>query len=155
MKQRGEERFLVLRLVLSLTVLVGGLWWALGGANHLRLQNALTNVESDTVTLESTVPFPWDTVYTFDADVTQAEMEIITGADCTLVPEAEDGEERLVFLLQGSVVCAVLENPEEDGYHLELPEERPTYSALTYGEKQPFTARRANGVVTFTPTVST
>lgn len=150
-----QKNYALLRLSFSSLVLAAVLWWALAcpseQANHLRLQTALSGVTQSSVTLESAVPFQWDTAYAFAPGVTREEMGELTGADCSSVPEGAGGRgARLVFLLGGEVVCAASGEPEALGYEVTLPE-GTQYRRITYGEETPFSAVRRGSIVTLCP----
>lgn len=106
MKRRCSA-FLIL-----LVLFMAAFWFVFGSPVRLyrnyRLKQALRNppAAAETVTLNTLIPFAWDTVYTFDPYTSRAEMEAALGIRDPHLPESIDESQRPLVVVQNGRVQA-------------------------------------------------
>ncbi len=115
-------------------------------ARHNRqAKAALAAVEDgETVTLNEVIPFTWDRVYTIAPYTSREEIAGIIGFDSPDIQEnnVSEGMVHLLFVKDGKVTASILGYDETLGYRIEFP------SVVTFEEKTPFLASKADGIVT-------
>ena len=109
------------------------------------LEHSLCSLEDGiTVTLNETVPFEWEAVYTFDPYTSKSEMERIIGIRETV----SEGMVQLIFVNRGRVTASVCGYASNLGYDVYLGRSgRP----LTIGEEMKFSVARGDGIVRLAP----
>lgn len=124
--------------------------------NNAKLEDALTEITDDRVTLEEIVPFEWTTVYTFAPYTSIKRIKWITGSNSPALKESiNEGMTHLVFTDKGTVVASVCAYPESLGYSLSFAGGENTdysgsdggYSHIEYGDGVIFEVTRENGLV--------
>ncbi len=104
--------------------------------NEARLKKALTSmdVSQKTLTLEETVPFSWDEVYSFDPYTSREEMERVLGfPDSGLKETVNEGMVHLVFIKKERVVCCVCGYADILCYSASLPRDENAPGSSGYG----------------------
>ena len=112
--------------------------------NNAKLQDALTSIRNDSVTLEEVVPFEWTTVYTFDPYTSLEMIERITDSKSPALKESvNEGMTHIVFMNRGRVMASVCAYPMSIGYSLSFSGGKNTYydyadggySHIEYGDQ--------------------
>ena len=114
------------------------------------LEHSLCSLEDGiTVTLNETVPFEWEAVYTFDPYTSKSEMERIIGISSSSIRETvSEGMVQLIFVNRGRVTASVCGDASNLGYDVYLGRSgRP----LTIGEEMKFSVARGDGIVRLAP----
>ena len=120
-------RPLLLTMLLGLLVLPAAFYLLLGSPvrlyyNH-QLKQALREPPpaAETVTLNTLIPFAWDTVYTFGPYTSRAEMEAAIGIRDPHLPESIDESQRpLVVVENGRVRACVCGYPSAMGFSVQF-----------------------------------
>ena len=124
--------------------------------NNAKLEDALTTISRDSVTLEEVVPFEWTTVYTFDPYTSLERIERITGSKSPALKESvNEGMTHIVFKDGGRVVASVCAYPSSIGYSLAFSGGEYTYygypdggySHIEYGDQVKFDVTWDEGIV--------
>jgi len=124
--------------------------------NNSKLEDALTELDADSVTLEEVVPFEWTTVYTFDPYTSIDRIEWITGSKSPALKESvNEGMTHVVFMNHGQVAASVCAYPSSIGYSLGFTGGKNTYygypdggySHIEYGDETVFSVSREDGLV--------
>jgi len=124
--------------------------------NNSKLEDALTELDADSVTLEEVVPFEWTTVYTFDPYTSIDRIEWITGSRSPALKESvNEGMTHVVFMNHGQVAASVCAYPSSIGYSLGFTGGKNTYygypdggySHIEYGDETVFSVSREDGLV--------
>ena len=114
------------------------------------LEHSLCSLEDGiTVTLNETVPFEWEAVYTFDPYTSKSEMERIIGISSSSIRETvSEGMVQLIFVNRGRVTASVCGYASNLGYDVYLGRSgRP----LTIGEEMKFSVACGDGIVRLAP----
>ncbi len=121
-------------------------------SNNQKLKQAVMSVKSDTVSLNETVPFTWDAVYTFAPYITKNEIEKIIGFKSNSIQETvNDGMIQLVFIKGSKVVSSICGYSEDLGYNIYFPiKEGNYYSKIDFKENPVFSVMRVDDVVKLT-----
>lgn len=111
--------------------------------NGRLLRESLLSLEDgDVVTLEQAVPFPWDTVYTFDPYTSRARIEESIGFSSGLIRETvSEGQVQLLFVKGNRVTASVCGYAEALGYQVDF------FDQVAYGQRLPFAVRREGALV--------
>lgn len=115
--------------------------------HNRQVKAAFTAVEDgETVTLNGTIPFAWDRVYTVGPYAQREEIAQMIGFDSPEIKEnnISEGMVHLLFVKDGKVTASILGAGGALGFRIEFP------SVVTFEEKTPFLASKADGVVTLT-----
>ena len=124
--------------------------------NNAKLEDALTGVNSDSVTLEEVVPFEWTTVYAFDPYSSREFVKRISGSNSPALKESvSDGMTNIVFKNHGRVMASVCAYPSSIGYSLAFTGGENTYygypdggySHIEYGDQVEFKVTKDAGIV--------
>ena len=124
--------------------------------NHHKLEDALTELSSGTVTLEGVVPFDWTTVYTFDPYTSKERIQRVTGSRSPALKESvSEGMTHFVCMDHGRVTASVCAHPASIGYALSFTGGRYTYydypdggyAHIEYGDQVEFEVTQENGIV--------
>ena len=147
-------------IVLGIIVLLGVLYLIFGDPriyiNNEKLEDALTELTTDSVTLEEVVPFEWTTVYTFDPYTSIDRIEWITGSKSPALKESvSEGMTHFVFMNKGRVMASVCAYPSIVGYSLSFAGGKNTYydyadggySHIEYGDGTVFDVTQVDGLV--------
>ena len=147
-------------IILGIVVALGIIYLIFGDPriylNNARLKEALSTLDSDSVTLEEIVPFEWTTVYTFDPYTSIDRIEWVTGSKSPALKEsASEGMTHVVFTNLGQVVASVCALPTSIGYDLEFTGGNNTYycypdggySHIEYGDQIAFEVVQEEGFV--------
>ena len=111
-----------------------------------RLTDALT-AAAGMATLEQTVPFGWDAVYSFDPYTPAETMARVMGVPASGLPETvSEGMSQLIFVKGGAVVCAVCGYPSRLGWRVSLPDGGHGYDMARCGEGVPFEVTQEGAV---------
>ena len=137
-----------LSLVLLVLVGLGALVYLLVGNplvvrhNH-QLHGAVTALENGCeVSLDAVVPFPWETVYSFPAYTSRAEIEETIGARSRNIGEGVSEEMRsVIFLHNGKVTASICAYPGNLGYSLDFS------SPVSCGDGTVFSVQHRDGIV--------
>lgn len=145
---------------LSIVVALGVLYLIFGDPriyiNNEKLEDALTELTTDSVTLEEVVPFEWTTVYTFDPYTSIDRIEWITGSKSPALKESvSEGMTHFVFMNKGRVMASVCAYPSSVGYSLSFAGGKNTYydyadggySHIEYGDGTVFEVTQVDGLV--------
>lgn len=114
--------------------------------NH-QIKAALAAVEDgETVTLNGTIPFAWDRVYTVGPYTSKEEIAEIIGFDSPAIQEnnVSEGMVHLLFVKDGKVTASILGLGETLGFRIEFP------TVVTVEEQAPFLVSKTDGVTTLT-----
>ena len=147
-------------ICLGIIVALGILYLIFGNPriymNNDKLENALTGLSSDSVTLEEVVPFEWTTIYTFDPYTPLDRIEQITGSKSPALKEStSEGMTHIVFTKNGRVVASICAYPSIIGYSLSFSGGKSTYSDypdggyshIEYGDYVSFEVTPDDGIV--------
>ena len=147
-------------IVLGIIVLLGVLYLIFGDPrihiNNNKLEDAFTELTTDSVTLEEIVPFEWTTVYTFDPYTSIDRIEWITGSKSPSLKESvSEGMTHFVFMNRGRVMASVCAYPSSVGYYLSFAGGKNTYydytdggySHIEYGDQVEFEVTQDAGIV--------
>ncbi len=147
-------------ICLGIIVVLGALYLIFGDPriymNNAKLEDALTEITDDKVTLEEIVPFEWTTVYTFDPYTSIKRIKWITGSNSPALKESiNEGMTHIVFTDKGTVVASVCAYPTSLGYSLSFAGGENTYydysdggySHIEYGDGVIFEVTRENDLV--------
>ena len=124
--------------------------------NNAKLEDALTGVNSDSVTLEEDVPFEWTTVYACDPYSSREFVKRISGSNSPALKESvSDGMTNIVFKNHGRVMASVCAYPSSIGYSLSFTGGKNTYygypdggySHIEYGDQVEFKVTKDTGIV--------
>ena len=124
--------------------------------NNAKLEDALTGVNSDSVTLEEVVPFEWTTVYAFDPYSSREFVKRISGSNSPALKESvSNGMTNIVFKNHGRVMASVCAYPSSIGYSLSFTGGKNTYygypdggySHIKYGDQVEFKVTKDTGIV--------
>lgn len=124
--------------------------------NNKKLEDAFTELTTDSVTLEEVVPFEWTTVYTFDPYTSIDRIEWITGSKSPALKESvNEGMTHFVFMNRGRVMASVCAYPSSIGYSLSFTGGKNTYydytdggySHIEYGDQAEFEVTQDDGIV--------
>ena len=147
-------------IVLGIIVLLGVLYLIFGDPriyiNNDKLEDALTGLSCDSVTLEEVIPFEWTTVYTFDPYTSLERIERITSSKSPALKESvSEGMTHIVFMNRGRVMASVCAYPSSIGYSLAFTGGENTYygypdggySHIEYGDQVEFEVTQDDGIV--------
>ena len=124
--------------------------------NNNKLENSLTALGKENVTLEEVVPFDWTTVYTFDPYTSIERIERVTGSKSpTLKESVNEGMTHFVFMDSGRVVSSVCAYPSSIGYSLSFTGGENSYygypdggySHIEYGDQITFDVMRDGEII--------
>lgn len=145
---------------LGMIVVLGILYLIFGDPriymNNAKLGDALTGLNSDSVTLEEIIPFEWTTVYTFDPYTSLDRIESITASKSPALKESvSEGMTHIVFKNHGRVMASVCAYPSSIGYSLAFTGGENTYygypdggySHIEYGDQVEFEVTHDEGIV--------
>lgn len=113
--------------------------------HNRQVKAALAAVEDgETVTLNEVIPFAWDRVYTIAPYTSREEIAGIIGFDSPdiQVNNVSEGMVHLLFVKDGKVTASIL------GYEAAFGVRINFSSVVTFEEKTPFLASKADGIVT-------
>ena len=145
---------------LGIIVVLAVLYMILGDPriyrNNAKLEEALTGITGDSVTLEEVVPFEWTAVYTFDPYTSIDRIERVIGSKSPALKESlNEGMTHVVFTNRGGVVASICAYPSNIGYSLSFSGGKNTYydypdggySHIEYGDETVFEVTRQDGLV--------
>lgn len=124
--------------------------------NNNKLEDAFTELTTDSETLEEIIPFEWTTVYTFDPYTSIDRIEWITGSKSPALKESvSEGMTHFVFMNRGRVMASVCAYPSSVGYSLSFAGGENTYydyadggySHIEYGNQVEFEVTQDDGFV--------
>lgn len=124
--------------------------------NNAKLEEALTGITSDNVTLEEVVPFEWTSVYTFDPYTSIDRIKRVTGSKSPALKESvSEGMTNIVFTNRGRTVASVCAYPSSIGYSLSFAGGKNTYydypdggySHIEYGDETVFEVTKENDLI--------
>lgn len=89
--------------------------------NNYHLKQNMQTISESEVTLNSVVPFEWDTVYTFPPYTSKAKIEKIIGFESNEIKETvNEGMVNLLFVKGNTVTGSICDYPKNLGYSIEF-----------------------------------
>ena len=89
--------------------------------NNYHLKQNMQTISESEVTLNSVVPFEWDTVYTFPPYTSKAKIEKIIGFESDEIKETvNEGMVNLLFVKGNTVTGSICDYPKNLGYSIEF-----------------------------------
>lgn len=115
--------------------------------NNQKLKQAVCSLKSgEIVSLNETVPFAWDVLYTFEPYQSRAEIEQIIGFRSNDIQENDvnEGMVHLLFVKGGKVAASVLGYSGNLGYGIDFAAKENR--RIAYAENAQFTATKIDGI---------
>ena len=89
--------------------------------NNYHLKQNMQTISESEVTLNSVVPFEWDTVYTFPPYTSKAKIEKTIGFESNEIKETvNEGMVNLLFVKGNTVTGSICDYPKNLGYSIEF-----------------------------------
>jgi len=89
--------------------------------NNYHLKQNMQTISESEVTLNSVVPFEWDTVYTFPPYTSKAKIEKTIGFESNEIKETvNEGMVHLIFVKGNTVTGSICDYPKNLGYSIEF-----------------------------------
>ena len=89
--------------------------------NNYHLKQNMQTISASEVTLNSVVPFEWDTVYTFPPYTSKAKIEKTIGFESNEIKETvNEGMVNLLFVKGNTVTGSICDYPKNLGYSIEF-----------------------------------
>ena len=89
--------------------------------NNYHLKQNMQTISGTEVTLNSVVPFEWDTVYTFPPHTSKAKIEKIIGFESNEIKTSvNEGMVHLLFVKGDTVTGSICDYPKNLGYSIKF-----------------------------------
>ena len=136
-------------IIIAVGLVLALLYSAIGNPkvylNNNRLGREVRAINSEIVTLNETVPFKWDAVYTFEPYASKEQIEDIIGFKSNSIRQTvSEGMVQLLFVRNRKVVGSICGYSSNLGYSIWF------HDRILYSDEVPFSVEKGGGMVILT-----